>query len=65
MRAIHRIAAAILAMACGIAAAQPGVYYLWKHNTTGQTMCEPEADKNWTKVSGPYEDPNCQFPTKQ
>jgi hypothetical protein len=45
---------------CGLAIAQPGEYYLWKNNTTGKTMCNPDAPgTSWVKVSGPYEDSNC------
>lgn len=55
--------AATLALSTA-ALAQPGAYFVWKHKTTGQTMCEPEADANWIKVSGPYEDSNCKIATK-
>ena len=56
------LAAAALALAgiAGTATAQPSLYYVWKHKTTGKTMCNPEAvDANWVKVSGPYSDANC------
>ncbi|MDQ6680418.1 MAG: hypothetical protein M3Y67_05575 [Pseudomonadota bacterium] len=45
--------------------ARPSSYVLWKHKTTGQTMCEPDADANWIKLSGPYEDSNCRILVKQ
>jgi hypothetical protein len=52
------------ALACAVLAggvvAQPSAYFLWKHKTNGKTMCEPDADpKQWTQVSGPYEDVHC------
>ena len=51
-----------VALASGLALAQPSVYYLWKHKTSGKTVCEPEApDANWIKHAGPFEDPNCKF----
>lgn len=52
-------------LASSLVAAQPSTYYLWKHKTTGQTMCEPDADANWVKVAGPYEDSNCRILAKQ
>lgn len=49
-----------LALLAGPALAQPSEYYLWKHKTSGQTMCNPDApSKDWVKLSGPYEDSNC------
>lgn len=59
------VAATAAALACAVATAQPSSYFLWKNKTTGQTMCETDADANWVKVSGPYEDPNCRFLIKQ
>ena len=40
------LAAASLLLA-GLAMAQPSEYYLWKNNSTGKTVCEPDmpADK--------------------
>jgi hypothetical protein len=55
-----------LGLACTAALAQPSIYYLWKHNSTGQTKCEPEAPSAaWTKASGPFQDPNCKTPMPQ
>lgn len=49
-----------LGLLAGGALAQPSEYYLWKHKTNGKTMCDPEPPgRDWTKVSGPYEDSNC------
>ena len=56
------LAATALALAgiAGTATAQPSLYFVGKHKTTGKTMCNPEAvDANWEKVSGPYSDANC------
>ena len=61
-RSLRRTVAAALAcaVAAGGAFAQPSAYFLWKHKTSGKTMCEPDADpKQWTQVSGPYEDVHC------
>ena len=53
------LAAALLS---SLALAQPSVYFLWKHKTSGQTVCEPQApDAHWLKAAGPFEDPNCKF----
>lgn len=57
------VALGVAAAAVG-AAAQPSAYFLWKNVKTGQTMCEPQADQNWTKVSGPYEDVQCKVLAK-
>lgn len=49
-----------LGLLAGGALAQPSEYYVWKHKTTGKTMCDPEPPgRDWVKVSGPYEDSNC------
>ncbi len=54
--------AATVTLSC-VATAQPSIYYLWKHQHTGQTACEPEAlDANWVKVGGPFQDANCSIP---
>ena len=50
---------------CTLATAQPSEYFLWKHKTNGKSMCEPDADANWIKVSGPYEDANCRILIKK
>ena len=44
-----------------LAIAQPSVYFLYKHKTTGQTMCNTQApdNTNWVEVSGPFEDASC------
>jgi hypothetical protein len=60
------IASALTLAMAGAALAQPSLYYVWKNKDTGKTMCEPQADEaTWTKVSGPYSDPNCSLPEKE
>jgi len=55
------LAAASLLLA-GLAIAQPSEYYLWKNKSSGETVCEPDMPAaQWTKQSGPYEDPNCKI----
>lgn len=66
MRSTRALIAAAIAAAATVALAQPSAYYVWRHKTTGKTMCEPQApDANWVRVSGPYSDPNCTQPDKQ
>lgn len=49
-----------------LATAQPSIYFLWKHKTTGQTLCNPDApDANWVKTGGPFQDANCTVPEPQ
>lgn len=60
------LTAAAFAAASALAIAQPSAYFIWKHKTSGKTMCEPQApDNNWVRVSGPYSDPNCTQLDKQ
>ena len=50
-------------MLSGLSIAQPSTYFLWKHKTSGQTLCNPDApDANWIKSAGPFEDANCTIP---
>jgi hypothetical protein len=54
------ITTVVLGVTVGAALAQPSEYILWRNNASGKTMCDPESPgKDWVKVSGPYEDPNC------
>ncbi|NUZ04549.1 hypothetical protein [Piscinibacter koreensis] len=58
--------AAIGLMLAGVAFAQPSIYYLWKNNATGKTMCNPDAPAaGWVKVGGPFEDSNCTIKAPQ
>lgn len=62
MKLTSMILAAAL-MLSGVAIAQPSIYFLWKHKTSGQTVCNPDApDANWVKVGGPFQDSNCTIP---
>tara|TARA_R110001606_G_scaffold20681_1_gene73582 strand:- start:41 stop:235 length:195 start_codon:yes stop_codon:yes gene_type:complete len=55
----------VSALFASAALAQPSIYFKWKNMETGKTMCNPDADTSkWEKVGGPYEDPNCSFPSK-
>ena len=55
-----------LSLSCASVLAQPSIYYLWKHKDSAQTKCEPEAPSAaWTKVGGPFQDPNCKIPMPQ
>jgi hypothetical protein len=59
-------AALALGFVAGAAIAQPSEYFLWKHKTNGQSMCNPDAPgRDWVKQSGPYEDPNCKIKLPQ
>lgn len=47
--------------------AQPSEFYLWKNTVSGETVCDvaqPSAGQ-WTKESGPYQDPDCKYPFPQ
>lgn len=54
---------ASLVFAC-MAFAQPSEYYVWKNAASGETVCDvaQPATGQWTQVSGPYQDPSCQYP---
>lgn len=47
-------------------AAQPSLYYKYQHKTTKAIVCEPDAPgKDWVRIAGPFQDPDCKMPEKQ
>ncbi|GAP36556.1 hypothetical protein ABXN37_15535 [Piscinibacter sakaiensis] len=59
------LAAAALLAAVSVSA-QPSLYYKWQHKSTRVVACEPDAPgKEWTRIAGPYSDPDCKMPEPQ
>jgi hypothetical protein len=50
-------------LSAGSLSAQPSIYFKWQHNTTKAVVCEPDApSKDWVRIGGPYQDPDCKYP---
>ena len=60
------ILAVLALIAAGALSAQPSIYFKWQHKTTKAVVCEPDPpSKDWVRIGGPFQDPDCKRPEPQ
>ena len=53
--------AALLALACTMAAAEPAPWFTWRSKVDGKQVCsQTPLGPGWEKAAGPYRDSHCE-----
>lgn len=53
---------ALAALVAATLSAQPSIYFKWQNKSTQAVVCEPDSPgKDWVRIAGPFEDPDCKF----